>query len=242
MSMLGRCVALLVLVACGEVSAFDPPGIAEPEPPDRGSGAGSGDPIGDPSARKGVDYSWARPSPTDLVEAGYTFAVRYLSYSMSGKNLTVDEADALLAAGLDVVVNWENAASDALNGYARGASDAEEAQRQAGAVGMAGDRPIYFAVDFDATADQQAAIDDYFDGVASVLGVERTGAYGGYGPIQRLLDGGKIAWAWQTYAWSGGRWDPRAQLRQIHNSVTIAGGECDIDEAHADDFGQRRAR
>lgn len=210
------------LAACGSVEA---PGDADPGG-------------GDPGLRTGVDFSWARPSPDGLRAAGYSFAVRYLSYNTTGKNLSASEASALIAAGVDVVANWEDAAMDALDGRARGASDAEEAVRQATAAGMPDGRPIYFAVDFDAAPDQQPAIDDYFDGVASVIGRARTGGYGGFGPIQRLLDGGKIAWAWQTYAWSAGLWDPRAQLRQIRNSVTIAGGECDIDQAHADDFGQ----
>ena len=97
---------------------------------------------------------------------------------------------------------------------------------------MPGDRPIYFSVDFDATPQQgRAAIDAYFDGVASVLGRARTGAYGGYYVIKRLFDDGKITWGWQTYAWSGGQWDPRAQLRQTQNGVTVAGSSCDIDVA-----------
>jgi len=32
--------------------------------------------------------------------------------------------------------------------------------------------------------------------------------------MQRLFDDGKIAYGWQTYAWSYGNWDGRAQLRQ----------------------------
>ncbi|HEY0476616.1 MAG TPA: glycoside hydrolase domain-containing protein [Kofleriaceae bacterium] len=186
----------------------------------------------------GVDYAWSRPSPSGLRSAGYTFAVRYLSYDTTGKNLTASEARALQAAGVDVVSNWEYGASDALKGSARGASDAQEALRQATAAGMPAGRPIYFSVDFDATEAQQAAINDYFDGVSSVLGTARTGAYGGFYPIQRLFNAGKIAWGWQTFAWSGGQWDARAQLRQVRNGVTIAGGDCDIDEAQTADFGQ----
>ena len=226
--------AFAALAGCGAV--------AGPELPagDAGAPAGdaAGDARGDPGVRMGVDYSWARPSPRGLRAEGYTFAVRYFSDSTTGKNLTDAEATELLAAGIDIVANWENGASDALAGRARGVSDAEAAARQAAAVGMPADRPIFFAVDFDASADQQAAISDYFDGVASVLGLARTGAYGGFSPIKQLFDAGKIAYGWQTYAWSAGRWEPRAQLRQVHNSVVIAGGECDIDEAHADDFGQ----
>lgn len=226
--MLVRGLAVLAIAACGDVLSEPPEDTGAPDPGR----------TGDPPPRVGVDYSWGRPQLAGLRDAGYTFAVRYLSHDTTGKNLTIDEADALIGAGFDVVVNWEHGARDALAGRERGAADAAEAARQAEAVGMPPGRPIYFAVDFDATPDQLPAIDDYFDGVASVLGVARTGAYGGFAPIKRLLDGRRITWAWQTYAWSGGRWDPRAQLRQVLNRVIIAGAEVDIDEAWADDFGQ----
>jgi uncharacterized protein (TIGR03382 family) len=186
--------------------------------------------------RQGVDYSWARPSPQSLHDQGYTFAVRYLSYDDSGKNLTRDEANALIAAGVEIVSNWENSAGDALDGFDAGAQYARDAEAQAAANGMPPTRPIYFSVDFDASPGQQAALNDYFDGVASVIGRERTGAYGGYYVIQRLFDAGKITYGWQTYAWSGGQWEPRAQLRQVENG--IAGGTLDRDEAVAADFGQ----
>jgi hypothetical protein len=188
------------------------------------------------NVRYGVDYSWARPSPSSLRSAGYTFVVRYLSYDTTGKNLTRSEANALIAAGLDIVSNWEQNATDALSGYSRGVSDAQAANQQAAANGAPANRPIYFSVDFDATSGQQAAINAYFDGVASVIGRNRTGAYGGYYVIQRLFDANKITWGWQTYAWSGGQWDARAQLRQIQNG--ILGGQADKDEAVAIDFGQ----
>jgi hypothetical protein len=218
-----------VLTSCAGVDGMGP------------DGTDGSDDVPSDTTRAGVDYSWARPSPSGLRSAGYSFAVRYFSHDTTGKNLTASEARALQAAGLDLVSNWEHGASDALKGRARGAADAQEALRQATAAGMPAARPIYFSVDFDATPGQQAAINDYFDGVASVLGVGRTGAYGGFWPIQRLFDAGKITWGWQAFAWSGGMWEPRAQLRQIHNGVTIAGGECDIDQAQTADFGQWEA-
>jgi hypothetical protein len=54
--------------------------------------------------------------------------------------------------------------------------------------------------------------------------------------VKRLFDNGKIKWAWQTYAWSYGQWDGRAQLRQIQNG--IAGGQMDKDQSMVADFGQ----
>ena len=79
--------------------------------------------------------------------------------------------------------------------------------------------------------------------MASVIGVARTGAYGGYYVIQRLFNASKIKWGWQTYAWSGGQWDTRAQVRQVLNGITAAGDAncCDKDEAVAADFGQWHA-
>lgn len=186
----------------------------------------------------GVDYAWGRPSTDALRGQGVVFACRYLSYDKSGKNLTFDEAARLCAAGIAVVSNWEYATQAALNGHAQGVADATEADRQHRAAGGPADRPIYFSVDFDATPGQQAAINDYFDGVASVIGLQRTGAYGGYWVIKRLFDAGKISWGWQAYAWSGGNWDGRAHLRQIRNGVRIDKVDTDLDQAMTVDFGQ----
>jgi hypothetical protein len=191
----------------------------------------------------GVDYSWARPSPSGLKSAGYTFACRYLSDDTTGKNLSKSEATALWNAGVDVVANWENSATAALDGYNQGVSDAKAAESQATADGIPAGRPIYFSVDFDATPGDQTAINSYFDGVVSVIGLARAGAYGGYYVIERLFNANKITWGWQTYAWSGGQWDSRAQVRQVQNGITAAGDSdcCDEDQAVAADFGQWHA-
>jgi hypothetical protein len=183
----------------------------------------------------GVDYSFARPAPATTRAQGYSFVVRYLSHD-SGKSIDAAEARATAGAGLDIVLNWEDTAQAALGGYGQGVADAQAAAAQAAAIGTPAGRPIYFSIDFDASAAQQGALDAYFDGVAAVLGREATGAYGGYSQLQRLFNAGKITWGWQTYAWSYGAWEPRAQLRQIENG--IAGGSEDLDQAVATDFGQ----
>jgi hypothetical protein len=96
---------------------------------------------------------------------------------------------------------------------------------------MPDDRPIYFSIGFDAGPAQQPVINAYLDGVASVLGRDRTGAYAGHPVLSRLFDAGKITWGWQTHAWSDGRWEPRAGLRQTHNGISVGGQSCDRDEA-----------
>jgi hypothetical protein len=184
----------------------------------------------------GCDYAWSRPSPGTLKGQGFSFVARYLSYDTTGKNLDASEEHSLEKHDLDIVLVWEWNADDALKGYNKGVEDAHAAQKQAFALGMPHSRPLYFAVDFDATSGQEAAIGSYFDGVAHVLGRDRTGAYAGYNVIKHLFDNHKITWGWQTYAWSGGKWDKRAQLRQVLNGID--GGDVDKDVAVKADFGQ----
>jgi hypothetical protein len=209
---------------------------------DAATRAGFASPLADVSAlaqtATGIDYSSARPRPSAIASAGFSFAIRYHSNSnAASKNLTRAEANALRSAGLNVVSNWEDGSHGALNGARQGISDAIAADSHAATCGQPADRPIYFAVDFDAQPSRQPVLNDYFDGVASVLGRSRTGAYGGYDVINRLFNASKIAWGWQTYAWSGGRWDSRAQLRQVKNGIRVDGGRCDRDEAWAADYG-----
>jgi hypothetical protein len=188
----------------------------------------------------GVDYAWGRPGIPALNRAGVKFVCRYLSHDTSGKNLDRGEAEQLSAAGIWIIVIWETTASRALAGRAAGVADATAAQKQAKALGQPAGRPIYFAVDFDADAGQQDEIHAYLDGAASVLGRDRIGLYAGYGPIKRAFDAGKITYGWQTYAWSGGRWDTRAQLQQYSNDQKINGVGVDFDRALAADYGQWR--
>ena len=188
------------------------------------------------TAIPGVDYAWSHPGGSALQKAGKKFACRYLSADAS-KNLTRAEADDLAAHDVWSVVVWETSANRALGGKTAGVSDAQRAAAQATAAGMPSSRPIYFAVDFDATEGQQAAINAYLDGAASVIGLDRVGIYGGYYPVKRALDAGKARWAWQTIAWSGGQWDSRAVIRQ-GAQITINGVSCDLNTAVADDYGQ----
>lgn len=188
----------------------------------------------------GVDYSWGRPGVRALKGAGVKFVCRYLSHDTTGKNLTRAEADALSDAGIWIVVVWQTTARRPLAGRSAGAADARDAAAQARTCGMPADRPIYFAVDFDATAGQQDEINAYLDGAASVLGRDRVGLYGGYFQVKRTLDAGKASWAWQTYAWSGGRWDSRAHIQQYLNEQVLNGAAVDYDRATKDDYGQWR--
>lgn len=182
----------------------------------------------------GVDYSAGRPGGAALAAAGQRYACRYLSHTAS-KNLTPAEAADLAAHDVSCVVVWETTANRAGSGRAAGIADATEALAQARACGMPPGRPIYFAVDWDANP---SVVAPYFQGVLSVLGLAQTGGYGGYRVIKYLLDNRLISWAWQTVAWSAGRWDDRAVLRQPGTTTHIAGVSCDRDVATATDYGQ----
>lgn len=186
----------------------------------------------------GLDYVTGPPI-ADLKKAGVTFVCRYLSEVnelTKVKLLSAGEAKTLAQAGISVVSNYEWYGNRASEGFNSGVTDAQIAQSQHAAAGGPTDRPIYFSVDFNTGA--TAAIIEYFKGVASVIGLHRTGAYGGYACIKGLLDAGVITWAWQTYAWSGGAWEPRAHIRQYSNGETIAGLSVDFDQAMKSDFGQ----
>jgi hypothetical protein len=189
----------------------------------------------------GIDWAWGTPTVAALNKAGVKFACRYLSHD-GGKNLSPGEAKMLSKAGIDIVVIWETTAQRTLDGRAAGVIDAMDALGQAKACGMPAGGAIYFAVDWDAQAGQeQDRINAYLDGASSVLnGIHGVGLYAGYGPIKRAFDAKKITYGWQTYAWSGGKWDPRAQLQQYSNDHFINGVGCDYDRAVKNDFGQWR--
>lgn len=186
----------------------------------------------------GLDYT-SGPPISAMKSAGVGFVCRYLSSVNSltqTKLLSLAEAKALSQAGMAIVSNYEWYANRAAEGYASGVADAKIAAQQHAACGGPADRPIYFSVDFDTSVTQ--AIIDYFHGVASVIGLARTGAYGPYQVIRGLFDAHAITWGWQTYAWSGGMWEPRAHIRQYKNGISLAGFSVDYNQSMQEDFGQ----
>lgn len=156
------------------------------------------------------------------------------------KQLTKVEADDLIANGIAIVSNFEQGTQNCLGGFAAGVADAKHADQVHKACGGPDDAPIYFSVDYDAPEDDQPVINEYFKGIASVIGLDRTGVYAGYWPLSRLGDAGLVKWFWQTEAWSGDNVDSRNHLIQRNHLGyrNIEGVETDINEAHADNYGQ----
>lgn len=212
-----------------------------------------------------IDFAVSQVSPEQIKAAGFDGALVYVSELRPGatfdfKPVTREYTDGLVAAGLHVVScyqygkpGWPNAPSDFTRGYDGGVADAQTALRLHGAAGGPASAPIFFSVDEDISADtwKSTAI-QWFRGINSVLGVERTGMYGGARQLGWAIGDGVIGrsttpgyrWAWQTRAWSGGSREPAAVLFQREvvtpsdPGAIIDGVSVDVDDVLAPDFGQ----
>jgi hypothetical protein len=183
--------------------------------------------------RKGMDYSFARPTIAVVREGGFTFACRYLTGG--GKALSPQEVKGLSLEDVAIVSIYEESATAMLGGFNAGMHDGDAALNAAHRIGMPKGRPVYFACDFDMQPDQEEECLQYLKGASH--GLRGNYAVGGYGGLRfvRAAQKAGVHFLWQTLAWSGGLWLPQAQLRQ-----TGVGAEIDTDYAYASDFGQWR--
>ena len=211
-----------------------------------------------------IDFAVRQVAPEQIKAAGYDGALVYVSELRPGatfdfKPVTRDYTDGLIAAGLHVVSIYQfgkpgwPTPSDFTRGYDGGVADAQTALRLHGAAGGPDSAPIFFSVDEDIAADtwKSTAI-QWFRGINSVLGVERTGIYGGARQCGWAIGDGVVGhsttpgyrWAWQTKAWSGGVREPAAVLfqREVVTAsdpgAIIDGVSVDVDDVLAPDFGQ----
>lgn len=211
-----------------------------------------------------IDFATRLVSPEQIRAAGYDGALVYVSELRPGasfdfKPVTREYADGLLAAGLHVVSCYQfgkpgwPTPSDFTRGYDGGVADAQTALRLHGSAGGPSSAPIFFSVDEDISADTwKTTAVHWFRGINSVLGVERTGIYGGVRQLGWAIGDGVIGhsttpgyrWAWQTKAWSGGKREPAAVLfqREVVTAsdpgAIIDGVSVDVDDVLAPDFGQ----
>ncbi len=188
---------------------------------------------------RGCDYSYDRPGGALLAAAGMGFVVRYLSPVVDGgKGLSRPEIDDLRRHGIEIVLVHEEAPDAAAEGRRRGVEDARAAQDHLERLDLDPALPIYFAVDFDATAADQDAVDAYLAGAASVVGPSRTGVYGGHGVITRCRAAGSASWFWQTHAWSHGEVAEDIHLYQHRIEDRLDGNAVDLDLALKPEYGQ----
>lgn len=178
-----------------------------------------------------LDIAWDRPSVAQIQATGAVGVARYFSPDPS-KNLTASEVGAYTLAGLSTVTVFESTAGRALAGYGAGQSDARLAESQRLACGLPSTHPVHMAVDTDTT---WSSVQAYFEGAASVLGIRRTGCYGGVKVITGAHGYG-LRYLWQTVAWSAGQVSPYTTLYQ--NGGTALGGQADINHVLVRDYGQ----
>lgn len=211
-----------------------------------------------------IDFA-ARQIPAQQIRAaGYSGVVNYVSMSRPGssfgaKPITRSYADSLTAAGLAIVSNYQfgkpggSAPSDFTRGYAGGIADARTAWGLHTAAGGGQSAPIFFTIDEDINRDtwNHTAL-PWFRGINSVLGVQRTGVYGGVRVCQWAAADGVVGssstpgrrWVWQTKAWSGSQVHPAAVLYQRIVSTAsnpgpkVGGLEVDVNDVLAPDCGQ----
>lgn len=211
-----------------------------------------------------IDFAMRQIPAQDIRAAGHAGVINYVSTSRPGssfgaKPITRPYAQSLAAAGLAIVSNYQygkpggTAPSDFTRGYAGGVSDARTAWALHTAAGGGQSAPVFFTIDDDIDRNtwNNVAL-QWFKGINSVLGVQRTGIYGGINTCQWAASDGVIGqsstpghvWAWQTRSWSRGQVYPAAVLYQrivstASNPGPVVGGlEVDVSDALASDVGQ----
>jgi hypothetical protein len=226
--------------------------------------AGAAAPAASAAAPTLIDFAMRQVPARDILAAGHAGVINYVSTSRPGssfgaKPITLPYAQSLTAAGLVIVSNYQygkpggTAPSDFTRGYAGGVADARAGWQLHTAAGGGRSAPIFFSVDDDIDRDawNRLAL-PWFRGINSVIGVQRTGVYGGIKACQWAAGDGVIgrssspghAWAWQTRSWSGGQVYPAAVLYQrvvstASNPGPVVGGlQVDVNDVLAQDCGQ----
>lgn len=211
-----------------------------------------------------IDFAMRQIPAEHIRAAGYSGVINYVSLSrpgssMGAKPITRPYAEQLTAAGLIIVSNYQygkpggTAPSDFRRGFDGGVADARTAWKLHTAAGGGQSAPIFFSIDEDINHDtwDNLAL-KWFRGINSVLGVQRTGVYGGIDVCRWAAADGVIGtsrtpghrWAWQTKAWSHGQIEPTAVLYQrvvstASNPGPVVGGlEVDVNDVLAEDCGQ----
>ena len=110
-------------------------------------------------------------------------------------------------------------------------ADARTALRLHAAAGGGDSAPIFFSVDeeIDLNTWKGVAV-EWFRGINSILGVDRTGIYGHFRACAWAIQDGVIGnsttaghwWVWQTSAWSHGEREPRAVLIRLWSTLRRA--------------------
>ncbi|HEX7022957.1 MAG TPA: glycoside hydrolase domain-containing protein [Trueperaceae bacterium] len=186
----------------------------------------------------GVDYA-ARPPDAALKclkQRGVSFVVRYLSLPQyDWKVLDYPEAVAISQAGLNIVTVFQARNTKIEDFDAEAKRDGAAAFRAAQAAGQPPNTAIYFAVDMNAEERDLGQLATYLRTVAeAVAPYYIAGVYGEYEVCEYVLAQGIVRYAWQTYAWSGGKLLEGVRLYQFRNGANWCGFSNDLDYAYDD--------
>lgn len=181
-----------------------------------------------------------------IATEGFSFVGRYLCQS-DWKRVTSTEAAALKAAGLDIVLIYEDApTSDTYFQNGQGSTDAFHAISQATALGAVNGTAIYFTVDYDASPVAIAGpITEYFTEIATVLADTTAnphgyvvGVYGSGQTCQTIRNSSlaKYTWLAQSTDWSHGNSQAQWHIMQGQTSATCS-LSVDLNTTMSPDFG-----
>lgn len=208
--------------------------------------------------RTGIDIAGdVRPYLPQLKAAGVDFVFRYYATHthIKGKILTLEEAQAISAAGLKIGAVYENGEPTTAGYFTseQGTQDAAYALQMAYRIGQPANTPIYFAVDCDLSyAHISTWLFNYFVGIRNVLGPAGSppqylvGVYGSGLVCEKMTD-----WVLAQYSWLAGAkdWDgyesflPRATIVQgplpssLHGLEGFPYSDSDGDTTSTDDYG-----
>ncbi len=151
----------------------------------------------------GADYSAAELSPSELdAFKGYNirFLIRYIGYPGNPKCIShyPGAYQKHVSSGRMVLLVAEQDTTDPAGGYDGGVAMARRALADAGSVGYPDSLPIFFCADgwLASSGISVATAMSYLDGAASIMGRQRTGAYGFRDFIEAARTGGHARWLW----------------------------------------------
>ncbi|MEK3761481.1 DUF1906 domain-containing protein [Paenibacillus sp. FSL P4-0338] len=181
-----------------------------------------------------------------LVSNGQTFVGRYYRPAASNfysSRLQNAEARTISNAGLFIISIFQyNSRTASYFTSSQAHADGATAVNQAVAAGQPSGTPIYFTVDYDASAS------DLSNSIIPYLNIVKTytdsygyqlGIYGGYRTTTTVGAAIPGIYRWQASAWSSGQNDPNRRLYQYAIEQSICGGTFDKNESNGNAGGWR---
>ena len=186
---------------------------------------------------RGIDCAsrLTREKASALYSLGYRFAGRYVVPTVGStawKALTLPEAEAIRASGMDILCIFELDAARAGRGETVGAQDGDLALACARALGIPAGTTLYFAVDYYPAAAEMPQIEAYLRAAGARIAPYTLGVYGCYDVVEYLSARHVCRHYWQCVGWSGGKKSAKADLYQATGNVNVAGVLVDQNERY----------